>query len=226
MSVWLWKHWFGPWVLQVLGAQPLDSGDASIAARLRLRAREMRLSVPNLYRIPDFSPNAIFLISSQNCADFVLSDGLIQALNADELDAVLCHGLSQLKSWDSRRALWLAILFYPIARLLQFLPPILSILLSFWPRMGIRFFLSPKRFSRADASVAAFQRDARFLAASLQKASALARKIPMRQRNWVWHPLFWISPIEQEFPLIVQTHPKVTRRLADLLGQPALDLDK
>lgn len=218
MSFWLWKHWFGPWLLEKWGAKPGDSTKFVVQERLRRLAQEMRLPVPQLYFLSDFSPNAVFLVPSSRYAVFVVTDGLLQSLSPAELDAVFCHGLVQLRLWEFRVAPWVTLALFPLASLLSFFPPSFRMLLSLWPQMLVRTLLSPERFSRADKRSAQFGQSGHALAAALQKASALARQIPLRSRHWSWNHLFWISPVEQEFPLLVRTHPQIEQRLSALLS--------
>lgn len=218
MSFWLWQHWFGPWLLDHWGAKPLDPNQAVLEQRLQRLAQGMRLPAPKLLWINDFSPNAAFLLPCKKYQYFVVTEGLLQALSAEELDAVFCHGLVQSRSWRFRRAAWLGLVFHPLAWLFGFFPKSFSVLLSFFPQMLQRTLLYPRGFAVADREVASFQGDPYTIAAALQKSAALARKIPLRCRLWPWNSVFWISPVEHEFPVVVRTHPPLESRLAGLLN--------
>jgi heat shock protein HtpX len=219
MSFWLWKMWFAPWLLERWDAKAADTRYSGVSTRLVSLAQQMRLSPPKLYVVRDFSPNAIFLIPHRKLSFFIVTDGLLQVLNADELDAVFCHGLAQIKFWQFRVAPWFVLVLYPIESLLAVFPKLFSLLLSLWPRILARFFLSPKRFAKADQAAIRFHQAPHALAAALQKCTALSRKIPLRTSNWAWDHLCWISPAEMGFPAMVRTHPPTEQRLAALLKQ-------
>lgn len=216
MSNWIWRN-FKEWLLDRWQAKPLEH-DHPICTRLRHLAWELRLPPPELYLTKEYSPNIAFLFWGRARPCFVLTEGLVQILNAQEMDAVLCHGLSQSRISSCRLSLIPSLILVPWSGVLSYLPFIFQYFLRIWPLSIVRFFLSPKRFGRADITAS---KDGRGLAlvSALQKSSVLARKIPLRNAHWAWNQVFLISPEEQNFPLVVRTHPPLESRLKTLIDR-------
>ena len=100
-------------VLLASGAVPLQRaiGTADEQSALRLRqfenvVEEMSIAAglppPRMYVIPDPDPNAFATGRSQDHASIAVTQGLLDAVNREELQAVVAHELSHVRNLDIR----------------------------------------------------------------------------------------------------------------------------
>lgn len=71
-----------------------------VHARLERLAQQVGLPTPTLAVSPTSVPNAFATGRSQSAATVVVTEGLLDALDGDELDAVLAHELAHVKNRD------------------------------------------------------------------------------------------------------------------------------
>jgi Zn-dependent protease with chaperone function len=177
-----------------LGARPAAHFPVWRRVRERmteLARRERFTTAPQLWILPDFAPNAL-ITRRGRVVHVALTEGLLRALDDEELDAVLAlclaHGRSRRRNWQTQLALQL----FPFARWLQGYPTAVQVFLSPWLTFVIRLVSPP-------ASVLAADRrghpEAVAVAAALQKMAVLGRKIPLKRWNLALDPLFLLSPL-------------------------------
>jgi Zn-dependent protease with chaperone function len=160
-----------------------------VRERLEDIARRERLSAPpRLWILPDFAPNAL-LARQGKVLHVALTEGLLRALDDEELDAVLalCLSHGRLRRWQTRLALQL----YPFAQLLQSYPTAVQVFLAPWLTAMVRLVSRPVRVLEADRRGS----DGLAVAAALQKMAVLGRKIPLQRWNLALDPLFLVSPL-------------------------------
>jgi heat shock protein HtpX len=123
-------------VLAATGAQPLDELVASAGERDRLKLRqldnvidEMALAAglprPPVYVVPDPDPNAFATGRGPGHASIAVTRGLLDALDREELQAVVAHEMSHVRNLDVRLMTIVAALVGAVA------------LLSEWARRGM-----------------------------------------------------------------------------------------
>jgi heat shock protein HtpX len=123
-------------VLLATGARPLDAvaAEAPEADRLKLRqlgnvVDEMAIAAglprPHVFVVPDPDPNAFATGRDAAHASVVVTRGLLDALDRDELQAVIAHEMSHVRNLDIRVMTLVATLVGGVA------------LLSDWARRGM-----------------------------------------------------------------------------------------
>lgn len=161
------------------------------AERLEHAAHLDRLAKPPvLWILPEFAPNAI-VVRKSGVIHVALTEGLLRSLDDAELDAVLslclAHGAAKRRRIQTAVALQL----FPFARLLQAYPPAVQVFLAPWLTALVRLVSAPSKVLEADKR----SREALLVAAALQKAAVLGRKIPLRHWNFALDPLYLLSPL-------------------------------
>jgi hypothetical protein len=110
--------WFGAPRLLVarLGANPVEEDDVPRAANLvDGLCASMGLPLPGLMLLDDPFRGALVLGRNERTANLVLTTGLLRALHPVELEGVLAHELSHIKSGDMASATMAAAVVLPIA---------------------------------------------------------------------------------------------------------------
>lgn len=90
-------------IMRLYGAYPLSQRQAPLlhAAIMELSRRAELRVAPTLYYIPSSLLNA-FTVGRRDNASIALSDGLLRALNDEELIGVLAHEISHIRNNDMR----------------------------------------------------------------------------------------------------------------------------
>jgi heat shock protein HtpX len=95
-------YWFSDkMAIAMSGAQPVDEREAPGLYRMvgRLASRA-GLPMPRLYVIPDMQPNAFATGRNPEHAAVAVTQGIMQALNEEELEGVIAHELAHIKNRD------------------------------------------------------------------------------------------------------------------------------
>ncbi len=194
-----------------------------VKTRLEELARRERAACPQLYILPEFSPNAL-IVGKGRSLKLALSEGLLRSLDAEELDAVLllclAHGSRPRRGLQT----WLSLQLFPFARLLQTYPMPVQVMLAPWLTFLLRT-VSPRAGVLRSDSLVQRREEALTAAAALQKMAVLGRKIPFRRWNFALDSLFLISPLTLDGgPFwVFLCQPSVEDRRANLLGSPACE---
>lgn len=98
------SYWLGSaFVLRSTGAASLDFGNLS-HKKLHNVVTEMAIAsglpMPKVYVIPDPSPNAFATGRNPSNASIAVTQGLLDTMNRDELQAVVAHEMGHIKSYD------------------------------------------------------------------------------------------------------------------------------
>jgi len=89
-------------ILHMHGAQPLSEEHApGLFSIVRKVARQADSSVPNVYLLPDRSANAFATGRGGKHAAIVVSTGLLELLDGEELAAVIAHEFGHLQRGDT-----------------------------------------------------------------------------------------------------------------------------
>jgi heat shock protein HtpX len=199
------------------------------------------IAMPKVYVSPEMQPNAFATGRSPDHAAVVVTQGILQVLDNDELRGVLAHELSHVKNRDiligsvaaavamgitfvARMAMWGAIFggggggdrdggnaFGAIAMMI--LAPIAAAMLQ--------MSLSRSREYQADASGAHLLHDGEPLARALEKIEAYAKQRPMdvnpaQAQAYIINPL---SGRNVQFANLFSSHPPTADRIRRLRAE-------
>jgi heat shock protein HtpX len=221
-------------------AQPISEAEApglyAIVQRLCDRAD---LPMPALYVIPSPGANAFATGRDPNHAAVAVTQGIVQMLSEDELEAVIAHELSHVRNRDTLTqavAATVAGAISWLAQMMQYslmfggmggnrdrqnggnpLGALLAIFLAPLAASVIQMAISRTREFEADAGSARLTGNPRALARALQRLEASARQIPLNA-NPAFEPLLIVNAIPKQFlSSLFSTHPSTEARIANLL---------
>jgi heat shock protein HtpX len=212
-----------------------DREAPELVAIVRRLARQAGLPMPRVYICPQPAPNAFATGRNPSHAAVAVTEGLLEALNPDELTGVLGHELAHVKHRDiliSSIAATIAGAISALGYLLYFVPvggdnrrgnPLAAlalIILSPIAAALIQMAISRKREYNADSYGAQLAGNPIYLATALEKLHLYNQRIPMRvpldgQRN-----MFIVEPFtgREGFDWF-NTHPSLKKRLKALIGR-------
>ena len=224
--------------LAAYGAQPIRPSEAPGLYQMVTRLCERAgLPVPVLYIVPTPAANAFATGRDPEHAAVAVTEGILNLLPEDELEAVIAHELSHVRNRDTLTQAVAA----TIASAISFLAQIVSY--SFWFFGGsrddnsganplgllltiilapiaatvIQLGISRTREFEADASAARLTGNPRALGRALERLEYNARQLPM-QGNPAFEPLLITNPFSGQFLAnLFSTHPSTDARIKNLL---------
>ena len=113
-----------PLILLSVHAQPLTADSPKhqmVLDVIQEMALASRLPVPKAYFIPDSSPNAFATGRDPNHSLICVTQGLIDAMDREELQGVIGHEMSHIADYDIRTMMIVAVLVGGIAMLSDFM---------------------------------------------------------------------------------------------------------
>ena len=220
-------------VLKHYHAIPVDHNSATglyeIVERLTHRAN---LPMPALYIIPDRQPNAFATGRNYENAAVAVTEGLLELLTQEEVEAVVAHELSHIKHYDMLIGTVTATIAGAIAMLAQFglffgggrdRPNILvTLALMFIMPMAatvIQMTVSRNREFMADAGAAEMTGHPEWLQSGLAKLDNYARGISMHDADPQTAHMFIINPFtgrDVSLKQLFSTHPSTQQRIERL----------
>jgi len=220
-------------VLKHYDAQPVDQhsepGLYAIVHRLTLRAE---LPMPALYIIHEAQPNAFATGRNYENAAVAVTDGLLELLTEEEVEAVIAHELSHIKHYDMLIGTVAATMAGAIAMLANFgmffgggrdRPNIfVTLALMFIMPMAatvIQMTVSRNREFMADEGAAKMTGHPKWLQSGLEKLDNYARGIAMPEADPQTAHMFIINPFTgHDFSMqqLFSTHPSTEQRIARL----------
>jgi heat shock protein HtpX len=106
-------------VLWATGARQVETPRTDAERRLVNVVEEMAIAAalprPRIWIVPDADPNAFATGQDPQRANVAVTQGLLDSLNRDELQAVIAHELGHIKSYDTRLMTTLAALVGAVA---------------------------------------------------------------------------------------------------------------
>ena len=235
-------YWFSDKIaVKAAGAQPVTEQEApQLYAMVRELTEQSGMPMPELYVSPAAQPNAFATGRNPHHAAVAVTQGIVQALDEDELRGVIAHELSHVRNRDIligsvAAAVAMGITF--VARIAMFgaifggggddddggniigllalaiLAPIAAILLQ--------MALSRSREFEADHDGAELLGTGEPLARALEKMEAYAKRVPM-DVNPAQATAYIINPLtgrKINFAGLFQTHPPTADRIARLRAQ-------
>lgn len=218
--------------LKVNRAQPISKSDhPQIFKIVEDLTKKANLPMPKLYIIEDPAANAFATGRSPQHAHVAVTTGILDALDGDELEAVLAHEISHVKNYDIRLMM---VVFACVTSLNLILDFILRsfifgrdnegggiftyMLLSFIsPILGtiVQATISRQREFAADLSGAEITHQPKELISALEKIST--KGSVLRNQSTATAHLFFSNPLKNAtFAKLFSTHPPVEKRIEAL----------
>lgn len=221
--------------LAAYGAQPVSPAQAPELHKM-VDELSQRAGIPSpaVYVIPTPAVNAFATGRSPQHAAVAVTEGILQLMPADELEAVIAHELSHIMNRDTLTQAVAATIGGAISYLAQMAMwfgafssndenrpnPIALLMLTILAPIAatvVQMAISRTREFAADAGSAELTRNPRALANALQRLEMGARQIPMNS-NPAFSPLLIIEPFTgQAFANLFATHPSTEARIQRLL---------
>jgi heat shock protein HtpX len=195
------------------------------------------LPMPALYIVPTPAANAFATGRDPEHAAVAVTEGILNLLPEDELEAVIAHELSHVRNRDTLTQAVAATIAGAISFLAQMmsyamwfgggsrdregggnpLAFMLTIILAPIAATVIQFAISRTREFEADAGAARLTGNPRALARALQRLENRGRQMPM-ESNPAFEPLLISSPFSGQFLAnLFSTHPSTEARINNLL---------
>ena len=234
------SYWFSDKiVLKMYRATPVGPEHPlyQITARLAQRAG---LPMPNVYVIPDASPNAFATGRNPSHAAVAATEGVLRLLDEREIEGVIAHELAHVKHRDiliSSVAATMGAAIMMVARMAQFaaffgggrsddreggtnpIAMLATVILAPIAAMLIQAAISRSREFGADAGGAEIAGTPYGLVDALKKLEFAAKRIPMDANPATAH-MFIMKPFSVSGMLsLFSTHPPTEARVRALLGQ-------
>jgi heat shock protein HtpX len=231
--------WSDKIVLKMYKAQPVGPADVPemYAAVERLAARA-NIPMPKLYVIPTPALNAFATGRSPRHAAVAATEGLLRAMNREELEGVLGHELAHVLNRDtliSTVAATLAGAISHLATMAYFMPlgggrdddgergnplaAILMIILAPIAALLIQLAITRSREYGADATGARLVGYPHGLASALQKLQTASQRIPLHGAEPSTAHLFIVNPLSgRSLRSLFSTHPPLEDRIARLMA--------
>lgn len=218
-------------------AQPIAPEQApELYAMVQRLCQQADLPMPRLFVVPSPGANAFATGRDPEHAAVAVTQGIVNLLPPDELEAVIAHELSHIKNRDTLTqavAATVAGAISYLAQILQFgmmfggmsrdrqggnpLALLATMILAPLAATVIQMAISRTREFEADAGAARLTGNPRALARALQRLEAGARQMPV-QANPAFEPLLIIKPFSGQFLSgLFRTHPSTESRIENLL---------
>jgi heat shock protein HtpX len=218
-------------------ARPVTREEApvlhGIVERLAMKAQ---IPMPRLYVIPDPALNAFATGRSPAHAAVAATEGILRAMNQEELEGVLAHELSHVLNRDtliSTVAATLAGAISMLARMAFWIPlgggrsddergnplgALLMLILAPLAALLIQMAVSRSREYGADASGARLVGHPMGLASALRKLQAASGRVPLQHASPATAHLFIVNPLSGKSLMgLFSTHPPLEDRIARLM---------
>lgn len=234
------SYWFSDKiVLSMYGAKPVSESEAPELYRIVSNlAQKGNIPTPKLYIIPNPSPNAFATGRNPEHAAVAVTQGIMQILNRDEIEAVIAHELSHIKNRDTL----LMVVIATLAGLIMMLSDVARFAMIFaggsrnndndggnvlallflmivapLAAVLIQLAISRTREYAADEGSAKMTRNPAALANALLKLEQAVKQVPMVNSSPSTAHLFISSPISGKalFSLF-RTHPLTADRVTNL----------
>lgn len=224
-------------VLGMYGARPVGREEApqlhDIVERL---AQKAGIPMPKLYVIPDPALNAFATGRSPSHAAVAATEGILRAMNREELEGVLAHEISHVLNRDTLISTVAATLAGAITHLSHFflyfgggrrdddeapnpLVGLAMLILAPLAALLIQTAVSRSREYAADAAGAGLVGYPNGLASALRKLQVASERIPLHGADPATAHLFIVNPLSGRSLLsFFSTHPPLEDRIARLMS--------
>jgi heat shock protein HtpX len=193
--------------------------------------KKAKLPMPKVYIIPDQVPNAFATGRDYEHAAVAVTEGILELLTPEEIEAVLAHELSHIKHYDMLIGTIAATIAGAISLLANFgyffggdrenRNPIVAIVLMFVAPLAatvIQMAISRSREFEADKGAALITRHPEWLQSALSKLENYARSGVVHNAEPSSAHLFIINPLKALGGLqsLFSTHPSTQDRIEHL----------
>lgn len=223
--------------LATYGAQPVTPSQApGLYQMVQRLCNKANLPMPALYIVPSPAANAFATGRDPEHAAVAVTEGILNILSDDELEAVIAHELSHVYNRDTLIQAVAATIGGAISFLAQMVSysmwfpssredgeganPVgllLTVILAPIAATVIQLGISRTREFAADAGAAKLTGNPRALARALQRLEANAKQMPMTG-NPAFEPLLIVNPFSGQFwGNLFSTHPSTEARIQKLL---------
>ena len=224
-------------VLRMYDAQPVDrSSHAQLYGMIEELARKADLPMPSVYIIPQKQPNAFATGRNPENAAVAVTEGIMQALNEDELRAVIAHELAHIQNRDILTQSIVTTVVSALTMLAQFAyfipiggsdrgsnPFVALIVLITAPIAAtmLQAAISRTREYEADRVGAEICGQPGKLASALQRIEKAAEQIPMNVSDTAMRSTSHMFPVNPfsggSFMSLFSTHPDTEDRVERLM---------
>jgi heat shock protein HtpX len=238
------SYWFSDKLaIAASGAKPVTEQEApQLYAMVRELTQRAGMPMPRLYVSPSQQPNAFATGRNPNHAAVAVTQGLLQALEPDEVKGVLAHELSHVRHRDIlissvAAAVAMAIMF--VARMAMWgaifgggddddggniFGVLLMVVLAPIAAALIQMAISRSREFEADRGGAELMGSGESLAGALEKIEGYAKRVPM-DVNPAQAQAYIINPLagrKVQFANLFTTHPPTEERIRRLRSHSAV----
>ena len=233
--------WSDKLILRMYGARELRESKAPNVYRIiRELARQNGIPTPKVYLIPEPTPNAFATGRNPQHAAVAVTGGLLELLDAEELEGVLAHEMGHIKNRDTLISTVAATMAGALSMLANMtmwgsltggrsrddhahpLAGLLGILLAPLDGAMIQAAISRSREYLADESGAETTANPLALASALIKIEKWSKKVPLTTGTPATAHLFIINPFRGEHLLsLFSTHPPTSERIKRLEAMAA-----
>lgn len=224
-------------VLRHYKAVPISRQDANgLYAIVERISQKANLPLPQIYIIPDSTPNAFATGRNPTHAAVAVTEGLLELLDDEEIEAVLAHEMSHVKHYDilvGSIAATIAGAIGVIANMMQFGAmfggsrenrpnPIVMIALAIILPLAaavIQMAISRNREYMADEGAARLTEHPEWLQSALAKLSSYNHQSMVNEATPESAHMFIINPFSGKdisFASLFSTHPSTEDRIARL----------
>ena len=199
-------------------------------------SQKANLPMPKVYIIPEQTPNAFATGRNPSNAAVAVTEGLLQLLDEEEVEAVIAHELSHVRHYDilvGTIAATIAGAIGMIANMMQFgamfggnernrVNPMVMILLAIILPLAaavIQMAISRNREYMADEGAARLTRHPEWLQSALAKLSSYNARSTIQEATQESAHMFIVNPFSGKdisFASLFSTHPSTEDRIARL----------
>jgi heat shock protein HtpX len=218
-------------------AQPLNPQEApQLYAMVQRLCDRAGMPMPKLFVVPTSAANAFATGRDPQHAAVAVTQGIVELLLEDELEAVIAHELSHVRNRDTLTQAVAATIAGSIAFLARIVSYsmwfgggsrsdrggnpfglLLTMILAPVAASVIQMAISRTREFEADRGSAKLTGNPRALARALQRLESIGRQLPL-EANPAFEPLLISSPFSGQFlASLFSTHPSTAARIQNLL---------
>lgn len=227
------------WILLIYRAQRLSAQEVpELFEILNKICSRANLPLPKLYFMATASPNAFAIGVTPEQSSIVVTQGMVELLNREELEGVFAYHLAQIERRSTFPGVVAAVFASGLMNIVtlfrwMFLvgagtsqkqeesqnPLVMLVASAIIPfsALIVRSAISPAREWKADEASARITQNSLYLASALRKVDVLAKQRPLLQAQPASAHLFMINPlIPGRYHDLFKTHTSIEDRIVRL----------